>query len=295
MKVHSKQTTMKTVLKFLLYFIPIIVILNSCQKEVSSEPGTNNGGGNGGGTGGGGSTGNCNNTVMRLKKWQATADANNYIEMTWNTDGTIQSVKINVPLSDYRTAKFNYASGRIKEAVLYDNATNAVIDTVIYHYNAAGKVDSMYLKHDNYFDIALTYSNNKLVKYTRYESNRDVMYYYTVVTDANDNVIKAEEYWNNGSSYSKETIFNFTRDTKKNPLAGLAPYLMYLDDEYQAFWYWGPNNYTDERYQDLTGSGIDLTTGYKFVYNANCYPSSSRVTIMGQPVFTDDDYTFTYY
>jgi len=119
-----------------------------------------------------------------------------------------------------------------KEAILYQNADGAIWDTAVYHYNAAGKVDSMYLKKDNGFGISLTYNNsNRLVKFTRYASATpgDVMYYWTVTTDANDNVIKAEEYWHNNSGFDKETIYTFTRDTKKNPLAGLAPYMMYLE------------------------------------------------------------------
>ena len=232
---------------------------------------------------------------MKLKRWQATFDTDHYIETAWNGDGTIQSIKVNVPLSDYRTAKFIYANGRIKEAVIYESGTNTIYDTAVYRYNAAGKVDSMYLKNDDWFDISLKYnSSNKLIKYTRYASG-DVMFYWNIVTDANDNVIKAEEFWNNGTSFDKETTYTFTRDTKKNPLAGLAPYMVYLDDDYQSFWYWGPNNYTDQRYQDHTGTGIDLTTGYKFKYNTSCYPISSQNTISGQVIFTDDDFLYTYY
>jgi len=285
--------------KSILCLVSLVTILLSCQKEVSNEIGSGNGGGGTGGTGGGGNpTAGCNNTVMKLKRWQASFDSEYYIETAWNGDGTAQSIKVNISLSDYRTAKFIYSNSQIKEAILYDNSTGAVYDTAVYHYNAAGKVDSMYLKNNDRFNIALAYnSSNKLVKYTRYASATpgDVMFYWTVVTDVNDNITKAEEYWNNGTSFDKETIYTFTRDTKKNPLAGLAPYMMYLDDEYQAFWYWGPNNMTDQRYQDLTGTGIDLTTGYKFKYNANCYPSAAQNTIMGQTLFADDDFTFTYY
>lgn len=273
---------MRALSKTIKFLIPVILILVSCTKGPRDV------------IDGGGGTGNCNTTVMKLKKWQATFDANHYIEAAWNTDGTIQSLKVNVPLSEYLTARYNYANGKIKEAILYDNASNTIFDTVVYHYDANGKVDSMYRKSDNWFDIKLTYSGGKLVKYTRYAAGA-IMFYWNIITDANDNVIKAEEYWNNGGTFSKETTYTYTRDDKKNPLAGLAPYMMYLDDDYQGFWYWGPNNYTDQRYQDHTGTGIDLTTGYKFKYNGNCYPASSQNTIMGQPLFPDDDFVFTYY
>ncbi len=264
-----------------------LIFIVSCQKEKGFMEDENGGGGNGGG-------GNCNNTVMKLKKWQATFDANHYIEATWNTDNTIQSVTMNVPLSDYRKAVYLYEAGKIKEAVLYDNNTGVIEDTVVFHYDAAGKVDSMYMKNDDWFDIKLSYTNGRLSKYTRYASG-SVMFYWNITTDAKDNITKAEEFWNNSGVFTKETTYTFTRDSGKNPFAGIAQYLMYLDDDYNIFWYWGPNNYTDQRYQDHTGSGIDLTTGYKFKYNNNCYPISAQNTIAGQVIFTDDDFTFTYY
>lgn len=262
-----------------LLYLYVLFIFCSCQKEGSNENGA----------------GDCNNTVMKLKKWQATFDADHYIEASWNTDGTIQSLKVNVPLSDYRTARYIYANGRIKEAVLYENGTNSIIDTAVYRYNAEGKVDSMYLKGDDYFGIRLTYSNGKITRYTRYDGPNSIMFYWTIAADAQDNIIKAEEYWNNGTTFEKQTTYTFTRDTKKNPLSGLAPYMMYLDDDYQSFWYWGPNNFTDQRYQDHTGSGTDLTTGHKFRYNENCYPASTQNTIMGQVLLQDNDFTYTYY
>ncbi len=270
---------MKNTYKLLALLIPVLVSLSSCQKGGNDDDNTNP---------------SCNNTAMKLKKWQATFDADNYIETTWNTDGTIRAIKMNTPLSEYRTATYIYANGKIKEAVLSSNSGNVIEDTAVFHYNAEGKVDSMYLKHDDYFDIKLTYTNGKLSKYTRYAAGM-VMFYYNVTTDANDNIIKSEEYWNGGSVFNKESTFTLTRDDRKNPLAGLAPFMFYLDDGYNIFWYWGPNNYTDQRYQDHTGGGLDITSGFKYKYNSNCYPGSSQTTLAGQVVFVDDDFTFTYY
>jgi hypothetical protein len=231
---------------------------------------------------------------MKLKKWQATFDANHYIECSWNNDGTIQSIKMNTPLSEYRKAVYIYASGKIKEAVLYDNNTDQIVDTVVYHYNTDGKVDSMYRKHDNWFDIKLSYTNGKISKYTRIAGG-GVMFYWTITTDSKGNITGAEEYWNDNGTFTKESTYTWTRDDRKNPFANIAEYMMYLDDDYNIFWYYGPNNYKDQRYVDHTGSGIDLTTGFKFVYNNNCYPASSQNTIMGQVLFPDPDFTFTYY
>ena len=279
------------VVKPLLLLLPVVLLVVSCQKEIEIYVPPVGGGGGGGG---GGQTGNCNNTVKKLKRWQATFDSAHYISAEWNGDGTIKWIKLNVPLSDYLTAHFNYSNGKISQAISYQSDTYALWDTAVFRYNSDGLVDSMYLKNSGR-DLRLHYTNGKLVKVSRLEPG-GVMYYYNVTTDANGNVTKAEEYWENGSGgFDKESTFTYTRDAKKNPLAALAPYLLYLDDEYQAFWYWGPSNMTDQRYQDHTGTGIDITTGHKFKYDANCYPVSSQQTIMGQPLFPDDDFLFTYW
>jgi hypothetical protein len=270
---------MKPLYKLLALFVFSAFILSACQKEGSGEAG-----------------GDCNNTVMRLKKWQATFDDSDYVEATWNGDGTINTLKLNVPLSEYRTAKFVYAGGRVKETILYYNSSGDVVDTVVYRYNNDGKVDSMYMKNDDGFSRKLTWTNGKLTKLTRYNNGPgNILYYFDIVTDANGNITKADEYWEDGASFKKISTFTYTRDTKKNPFTDLAPYMMFLNDEYEIFWFWGPNNMTDQRYQDFDGTGIDMISGYKFKYNGNCYPNSAQNTIMGQPVFQDDDFIFTYY
>jgi hypothetical protein len=71
--------------------------------------------------------------------------------------------------------------------------------------------------------------------------------------------------------------------------------MLYLDDEYKIFRDWGTNNYTEQRFQDLTGTGVDILTGLKFKYNDNCYPATTQQTLGGQVFFTDDDFLFTYY
>ena len=268
-----------------------LVCLISCQKEISLDDSNGNNNNNN-------NTNNnnpaCNNTVMKMKKWAATFDAEHYIESTWNSDGTIKTVKINVPFSEYRTASYNYENGRIKEAVLHNNLDNEVYDTAIFHYDGNGKVDSMYLKNDSYFSFKLNYANGKLVKFIRYADSQ-MMYYWDIETDAKDNLVKAVEWWPGTSGLEKESTYTFSRDDRKNPFAGLAPYLFYLDNDYPIFRFWGPNNYVDQRYIDHTGSGVDLTTGYKFKYNSNCYPASTQMTIQGGVLFTTDDFIYTYY
>ena len=230
---------------------------------------------------------------------QATFEAEDYIEATWNADGTIHSIKIRQPLTGDLTATYIYSGGKIIQSVLTANDDGHLIDTAVFMYNAQGKVDSTYKKDDMGFGIKLSYSNGKLIKYTRYGDNPgDIMYYWDIVTDVNDNIIKAEEFWpkQNGSyGYDKETTYTYTRDDRQNPLAGLAPYLIYIGEDENVLWNWGPNNYTNQHYIDYTGSGTDLTTGYKYKYNNNCYPSSSQMTIQGQVVFTTDDFTYSYY
>ena len=79
---------------------PHYYTITSCQKEVSHEVGS------GGGPGGGGNNYNlsCNNKVMKVKKIQATFDNNQYTEVTWNSDGTVKSVKIQQQLTSNMTA-----------------------------------------------------------------------------------------------------------------------------------------------------------------------------------------------
>ena len=274
--------TLPALLAFSLFY------LSSCKKEAgSNDPDGNNGGNNN-------NNASCNNTVMKLKKWQALFNPDHYNELEWNSNGSIKMIKMNVPLSEYRSATYLYENDRIKEAVLRTSYNNEIYDTVIFHYNGAGKVDSMYLKNDNYFNIKLTYTGGKITKYTRY-ANTVPMIYWDIETDAKDNITKAVEWWDLGSGFEKQSTMTFTRDDRKNPFAGLAPYMFYLDDDYNIFWYWGPNNYTNQNYLDHTGSGINLNTGFKFKYNDNCYPATSQNTIEGSILFTDDDFQFTYY
>lgn len=282
---------MRILLKLSLILCTSVLVFVSCQKEVSTE----NGNGNGGGTGGGGTNGSCNSTVMRLNKMQSTSD-DTHVQATWNSNGTIHSIKFHQLLIDDVTATYIYSNGKITEAVMTNNDDGSLIDTAEFRYNAQGKVDSFWRKNDVGFGVKLTYSNGKLIKYTRYgDTPGSIMEYWDIVTDANDNIVKAEEFWNESTGFTKQTTYTYTRDTRKNPLAGLAPYMLHMITIEPIFWYWGPNNFTDQRYIDYTGSGTDLTSGFKYKYNNNCYPSSSQVTIYGQVVFTDDDYTFTYY
>ena len=282
--------------RLILFAILSLSYLSSCQKELPDDnSGSTGGGGTGGGTGGGGNyNSSCNNTIMKIKRLQALFDDSNYIAATWNTDGTIKNIKLNVPLSEYRTATYVYQNNRITQAMLYDNMNNQQDDTVIFHYNTAGLVDSMYLKNDDWFDISLGYSNGKVNKYTRYASG-SIMFYWDIITDAKGNITQAVEWWNGTSGFSKESTYTFTRDDRKNPFKDLAPYMFYLNDDYEIFRFWGPNNYIDQRYQDHTGTGTDLTTGLKYKYNSNCYSNTAQQTIFGQTLFPDDDFQYTYY
>jgi hypothetical protein len=276
-----------------LFFCLTLIVFSSCQKEISDTNSVNNNNNNNNGNGNNYNS-SCNTTVMRLKKWEATFDTSDYMSATWNANNTISSFKMNVPLSDYRTANFIYQNNRIQQAVLLENFNNQVYDTAVFHYNADGKVDSMYLKNDDYFNMKLTYTNGKLSKWTRY-SGTQLFYYWDVETDAKGNVIKAIEWWDNGSGFQKESTYIFTRDDRKNPLMDIAPYMFYFDDPYNIFWYWGPNNYVDQDYTDHSGTGIQLVTGLKYGYNSNCYPTSARTTISGQVIFNTDDFVMSYY
>jgi hypothetical protein len=279
--------------KYLL-LLTLTVLVFSCAKESSLETG-NPPPGTGGGGGTGGGTGTCNNTVMKLKKMQALFQASDSISMSWTAGGAVDKIVMNLQLSDYLTAKYIYQNNRIQEAVLLDqNNNNAIVDTVVFRYNVAGKVDSMYRKGGG-FDRSLKYdAAGKLVKITRHD-NGGIMYYWTIVTDTKGNITKAEEWWDDGAGgFEKLSSYTYTRDAKKNPFDGLAVYMLDLDDEYAIFRLWGANNNVDQTYTDPS-LGLSLVTGMKFKYNANCYPATSQNTISGQALFPDDDWQFLYY
>jgi hypothetical protein len=275
---HKNYSLMKPLFRFLVPVLIFSFVLYACSKENSSS--NNNG--------------DCNNTVMRFQRIQATFDDSDYIAATWNGDGTMNTLRINVPLSFYRNAKFIYEGGRVSKVVLYTN-TGDFIDTVICRYNAEGKVDSMHLKNDDHFAYRLSYTSGKISTVTRIDGSDGIQYYFNVTTDDNGNIIKSDEYDKDAATYTKESTYTWKRDTRKNPLADVAPFLLYLNDEYEAFWYWGPNNDIEQRYQDFTGTGIDIITGHKFVYNNNCYPESYQNTIMGQVIVEGPDFIYTYY
>ena len=159
-----------------------VLTLSSCQPEIGDDSTNNNNNNN---NGSGNYNSSCNNTVMKLKKWEATFDTSHYMSATWNANNTINSFKMNVPLSDYRTVNFIYQNNRIHQAVILENFGNTVYDTAQFHYNSDGKVDSMYLLNDDYFNMKLTYTGGKLSKWSRY-SGTQLFFYWDVQTDAKE-------------------------------------------------------------------------------------------------------------
>ncbi|MDB5253092.1 MAG: hypothetical protein JWP27_2261 [Flaviaesturariibacter sp.] len=301
---------MKRTLPWAILLCPLL-IFSSCSKEKSLETGATSGtggsggsggsgggtggGGTGGGTGGGGTNASCNATLMKIKRVQATFAAEDFLDAEWNADGTVKNIKMHQQLSEFRTAEYVYANNRISEAILFENLnSNQLIDTVVFHYSADGKVDSMYRKNDDWFNIKLTYTGGKLTKWTRYVGT-DIFWYWDIETDANGNLVKAVEWQNSATGFTKESTYTYSRDDRKNPFAGLAPYMFYLDDDYAIFRHWGANNYVDQRYIDHSGTGIDLTTGLKYKYNGNCYPASAENTIMGSVFIPGDSFIYTYF
>lgn len=282
---------------FHILFVFLVVYagcLTSCQKEFDFNPSVRDSLTNNPGMPDNNNSA-CNNTVLKIKRFQSLFDSLQYIAAEWNADGTIKMIEMNTLFSEHKSATYLYANGGIKEAVLRLNEDNKIWDTVVFHYNAGGKVDSMYLKNSPYFNIKLSYnSDGKLIKYSRY-SKTDIMVYWDIKTDTKDNIVEAVEYAVSTSGASKQSTMNFTRDDRKNPFSGLAPYMFYLDDDYNIFWHWGANNFIDQKYVDHTGTGIDIMSGYKFKYNPDCYPVTSQNTISGMVLFTDDDFRFTYY
>jgi hypothetical protein len=219
------------------------------------------------------------------------SDDSSYVDATWNADGTIQSIKYNMTFSTYRTATYVYQNGRIVQAILYDNLNKKHFDTALFHYNAAGLVDSVYLKNENWNDAAFRYINGKLSKCTRYSGGR-VYSYWDFETDAKGNVTKASEWWYFVGGLSNVSVETYSRDDRKNPFKDLAPFLFYLDRLDGVFRLWGPNNYNGGRHQLQNGEFINKLT---FSYNSNCYPGNSHQTMSGEQVYTDQEFQYSYY
>jgi hypothetical protein len=276
---------MKTKSIIILAFFVVSIVFISCRKDNSTFVSDKM------------NDSDCDNTVMQIKKMQSTTDSNEYVQAEWNTDGTVKMINMNLAFSENKTVHYVYENGRVTEAILNNNINAPEPDTVVYHYNTDGKVDSMYLKvgKDDYnSSIKLTYTDGKLTKLTGYMGIA-VDYYWDIETDENHNVTKAIEYSKDGSSFIKENTYTYTRDEKKNPLKDVAVYMLYLDEAYNIFQYWGNNNYTDQKYEAHTGIPVDMTTGAKFKYNEHCYPVSYMNTVFGMVVLNEDSFIYTYY
>ena len=275
-----------------LLVLTCVIALASCQKEISFDN-ANPDGSNGGNTGGNNNNPGCNDISMKLKRYQSLVEHENYIELSWNSDGTLQRMTYKDVVSLHRTATYTYENGKISEAA-FRTHDDQVYDTAVYHYNADNKVDSIYLKNDDRYNIALSYQEGKLRRFTYY-SGTTITSYFDITTDAKDNIVAYTEYWAEPSGFAKQSSSSLVRDDRKNPFTGLAPYMFHFDDDYIIFRYWGPNNHTDVIWHDYGGSGMDMIVGQKYKYNENCYPVSNQTTLMGQVLFTDDDYSYTYY
>lgn len=236
-------------------------------------------------------------TIMKIKKIQSTTEAEEYTEAEWNADSTVKMIKMNLAFSENRTANYVYENGRITETILKDNHDDSNTDTIVYHYNTEGQVDSMYLKVDTAdynSSISLAYTAGKLTRLTGY-TDTAISYYWDIETDNHHNVIKAIEYLKEDAAFVKENSYTYTRDDKMNPFKDLAVYMLYLDDAYNIFQIWGNNNYTEQRYIGHTGTPVDMTTGSKYKYNDHGYPESYMNTIMGTIILNEDAFRYTYY
>lgn len=237
----------------------------------------------------------CNTVVQQLQRFQSASDPNDYFEATWNSDNTISGMKMYEQLSNILNITFTYSGGRISAGAI-KNSSDVFLDSAIFHYNGAGQVDSMYTKAHWQRGISITYTGGVVSKISWYNGT-SLAWYWNITSDASGNITAGDEYeWDSGTStFVRTTRYEYTRDSKKSPFAGLSPYMLYLDDDYAIYRTWGPNNNVNQRWIDYSGGGFDITSGYLYTYNGNCYPTGARTTINGVPVFSTDDYTFTYY
>jgi hypothetical protein len=261
-----------------LFLALLLALFSSCKK--SSTPDAPSG---------------CNAVVQQLNHFQSTSDPNDYLAATWNSDATVSSLKMFEAYSFTLSISFTYSGGRISAGAI-KNSSDVFLDSAIFHYNATGKVDSMYTKTGWGRGIAITYTSGSITKISWYNGT-SLAWYWNIVSDAAGNITAGDAYeWDSGTSaFVRTAHYDYTRDDKKNPLAGLSAYMLYLDDDYAIYRTWGPNNNVNQHYVDYSGGGFNITTGYSYTYNSNCYPTGAKNTINGVPIFATDDYTFTYY
>lgn len=254
----------------------------SCKKNSSSE--NNNDGTNG----------VCNKVMQHIVKWQNLVIADEYLAVNYDGSGRLNNIKMNLSLSEYRNSTFEYDNnGRIKQAIVRDNRIGNIVDTIVYRYNAAGKVDSMYMKQDNGWHYILSYDGNGNVVKFSLSSGTTTEHYWDLTYD-NGNIKRAVLYnRNSNGTYAKETTLDYTYDDRKNPFQTIAMYMFYLDDEDRILRVSGPNNFINETYTRQS-SGNTGTSGYKYKYNVNCYPETNQVTLSGQPVSSNPSFAYTY-
>jgi len=271
-------------------FATAMTLLIACSKETSIDTG-----GNGGpGGGGGGGNNNCTGTAQKLKEFKYLHDTSEYIRISYNTQGKVSSIRYKMLLSEYLIHNFIYENNRIAKSVLQDMQTDNIIDTVVYLYDANGRVDSTYCIRNYRNSMKYTWdASGRLKKITSYNEFGEVHYYADLTLDARGNIIRTDDYLNDSNGgFEKLSKYDMTRDDKNNPFAELAIYMFYLDDEQDIFQLYGPNNFVDETFFHYSNSATG-TTGFKYKYN-NCYPTKAAVTFMGVPILNEDAYEFVY-
>lgn len=267
------------------------LVIVSCQKEISwddlsNQPGTGTGGGGTGTTPGG-----CGNVVMKVKRFHPVIDTNLQITVEYDGSGKMIALRNNMLGSRKRTANYYYENNRIVKAALYDIASGNFEDTVKYVYGTSGRLDSIYLKNDDNFNLKLTYdAAGRLQRIMRYDGT--VTMFYQLVTERypNGNIKKVEDREPSGSV---NTYYEYKWDDRKNPFEDIALYMFHLDDEEMIFRFYGKFNYTDEAFLH-THNNVGGETGLKYSYNSNCYPKGAQVTFAGMPLFPDDDFKWEY-
>lgn len=229
----------------------------------------------------------------KLKRIQNAFNDTEFIETEWHSDGRIKGITMTELLSRGLRLSFIYTGTVLTGANVYEAGYNNVHATVSYHYNSTGQLDSIGGTERGRFK--LIYNGDKLVRIKEYIRSSPYRTH-DIEMDDKGNITKAVDHYNGENGLEKESTHSYVRDKKVNPLAGLAPYMLTLDDVYAISRHWGPNNYTEQIYEDHTDWLIRVSTGAKINYDNNCYPTSSTSLVEGQ-VFIDDtpDTIYSYY
>ncbi|MBV8252029.1 MAG: hypothetical protein JO154_05430 [Chitinophaga sp.] len=263
----------------------------SCSKEMSKPNDPTNpttpptGGGNN----------SCNNVKMNVTKMYNPSNDNETVIISYDAAGKVSNINMGQFFHEEQKISLRYdANNKITGSTVLSGYDN-IPDTLTYHYNQAGRIDTIYSQKKGR-GIFQYDASGRVIKSGSW-GNKDANgmehgYYYQTTYDDSKNtadVVLYETPWNQTGPYAKVTAYTFKYDDRKNPFASLAIhcYFMDLDTwELNILKLMGAHNVTDATLTySSSGMTTPYTTGFSYKYNGNCYPDAGNSTLFGMVLF----------